>query len=107
MTGRAAYARARRKPQTPQEAKLRPALEKIVKRASGVVTPAVIKVGETVSPTFQKVGNAVADKLKSGVKGYLKGTNTIADKLKPILDKLPKGPQRQHRMRQRRMQMQK
>jgi len=97
---RASYTRARRRPQTPQESKLRPALERTIKRASDAVAPAVIKVGETVSPTFQKVGNAVADTVKSGLNGYLKGTNAIADKLKPYLEKLPKAPQR-HRMRRR------
>jgi hypothetical protein len=83
---RASYARARRNA-TPQEAKLRPALEKVAK-----------KVYTTAKPTV--------DRVKSGavtvVKGYLKGTQAIADKLKPALMKLPKGKGTpRHRIRKR------
>lgn len=86
---RAAYARARRRKDTPQEAKLRPALEKVAK-----------KVYATASPVVKPVTDAVKSGTVKVLKGYLKGTNAVADKLKPILDKLPKAPQR-HRIRKR------
>lgn len=83
---RASYARARRRnPVTAQESKLRPALEKVAK-----------KVYTTAKPTVDKVKSGAV----AGIKGYLKGTESVAQKLKPILEKLPKAPQRR-RIRKR------
>lgn len=66
--------RHRRTPMTQQESKLRPALKKVTNAVKG----GTVKV----------------------LKGYIKGTNALADKLKPALMKLPKLPQG-HRPRKR------
>lgn len=105
---RASYARSRRKPQTPQEAKLRPALEKIAKKVYKTASPVVKKVVNTGNlgkdfkdpdtAAYKKgtmpVVNRAVSAVGSGLQKYIKGTNAIADKLKPILDKLPKGKRR-------------
>lgn len=93
---RKGYAQAMRKrknasttPETPQASKLRPALEKVAK-----------KVYTTANPTVNKVKSAVV----SGIKSYSNATNSLADKLRPYLDKLPKPPQKhRHRRMPRRM----
>lgn len=35
------------------------------------------------------VGTAIVKALETGLKTYLKGTNALADKIKPAFDKLP------------------
>lgn len=68
---------------TPQESKLKPILENVAK-----------KVYKTANPTVKKVGDAVTKTAGNAVRGYLSTTNAIADKLKPALEKLPKGKTR-------------
>lgn len=108
---RASYARARRRKDTPQEAKLRPALEKVAKKVYKTASPVVKKVVNTGNlgkdfkdpdPAAYKKGtmpvvNRAVSAVGSGMQKYLKTTQSIADKLKPALMKLPKPPQRHRR----------
>ena len=77
--GRAPSGRKAYRAPTSQESKLRPALEKVAK-----------KVYETASPTVEKITDTVKKGTVKVLDGYLKGTDAIAAKLKPILEKLPK-----------------
>ncbi len=75
-------------PETPQASKLRPALEKVAK-----------KVYTTANPTVNKVKSAVV----SGLTSYNNATNSLANKLRPYLEKLPKSstPPKVRRLRKR------
>lgn len=46
-----------------------------------------------------QVGTAIVKALETGLKTYLKGTQKLADKLKPAFDKLPQVQQRRRRRR--------
>lgn len=103
---RASYARARRaRKETPQESKLRPVLEKVAKK---VVNTKNIGVDfkDPDNKTYGKGGvpvvNRAVQAAGKGVQNYLKGTEAVAEKLKPILKKLPKPPQKHRRMPARR-----
>lgn len=78
---RASYARARRNGGTSAESKLRPALEKVAKK---------------VYTNGKPVVDAVKKTAVKGLQGYLKGTNALAEKLRPAMRKLPKPSTRRH-----------
>lgn len=79
-------AKRSRRFRTPQESKLKPALEKVAKKVYTAAKPAV---------------EATKKAAVSGVKTYLKGTDALAEKLRPALKKLPNAPQRTLRRRTR------
>jgi len=93
---------------TQQESKLKPILEKIAKKVYTTANPTVKKVVNTKNlgkdfkdpdPAAYKKGtmpvvNRAVSAVGTGMQKYLKGTQAIADKLKPALMKLPQGKSR-------------
>lgn len=89
---RASYARARRNGNASPESKLRPVIEKM--KAKVVNTGNLKK--DFADPDFKSYGkgkmpvvNRGAMVAGKGLQTYLKGTNALADKLRPALKKLP------------------
>lgn len=99
---RASYARARRNGGTSAESKLRPALQKVKEK---IVNTKNLKK-DFADPDFKSYGkgkmpvvNRGAMVAGKGLQGYLKGTNALAEKLRPAMSKLPKPPARRHGIR--------
>lgn len=88
---RASYARGRGR--TPQESKLKPALERVAKKV--VNTKNLGKDFKDPDPAAYKKGtmpvvNRAVSAVGTGMQKYLKGTEAVASKLKPILKRISK-----------------